>query len=79
LADFLRGRGARELWLCGLAGDICVHYSARDALDQGFAVNFIVDAATPLDAANEAAHLAAMRERGARIVTSAQVLADTSP
>ena len=34
LADFLRGRGARELWLCGLAGDICVHYSARDALDQ---------------------------------------------
>lgn len=79
LADFLRGRGARELWLCGLAGDICVHYSARDALDQGFAVNFIVDAATPLDAANEAAHLAAMREHGARIVTSAQVPADTSP
>ncbi len=73
LADFLRGRGAKELWLCGLAGDICVHFSAMDALHEGFAVNFIVDASTPLDAANEAAHLAALHERGARIVSSTEL------
>ncbi len=75
LADFLRGRGARELWLCGLAGDICVHFSALDALHEGLDVNFIADAATPLDAANEAAHLAALRECGARIVSSTELLA----
>ncbi len=73
LADFLRGRGAKALWLCGLAGDICVHFSALDALDEGFEVNFIADAATPLDAAAEAAHLARLRERGARIVTSGEL------
>ena len=70
LADFLRGRGAKALWLCGLAGDICVHFSALDALAEGFSVDFIVDAATPLDAAGEAAHLAVLRARGARIVSS---------
>lgn len=73
MADYLRGKGVRELWLCGLAGDICVHFSALDALAQGFAVNLIEDASTPLDAATAPARLDELRARGARVVTSSTI------
>lgn len=70
LADYLRGKGATDLFLCGLAGDICVYYSALDALEQGFRVAFIRDAATPLDAAAYPTRLDALGARGARILHS---------
>jgi len=73
LADYLRGKGARELWLCGLAGDICVYFSALDALAQGFGVNLIADASTPLDAAIQPTRLAELRARGAHVVESASI------
>ncbi len=73
LADYLRGKGAEELWLCGLAGDICVYFTALDALAEGFKVHFIRDAATPLDAKAHAERLKTLQEKGANVVTSDQV------
>lgn len=70
LADYLRGKGATELYLCGLAGEICVHFSAMDAIAEGFAVNLIEDAATPLELTAAPAHLQRLRDKGARIVSS---------
>ena len=70
LADYLRGKGAQDLYLCGLAGDICVHFSALDALREGFKVYFIRDAATPLDLAVAPARLADLRRQGARVIDS---------
>lgn len=71
LADYLRGKGVAELHVCGLAGEICAHFSALDALKEGFGVHFIEDAATVLDAASEDSHLQALREHGARVIRSA--------
>ncbi|GAB3225919.1 bifunctional nicotinamidase/pyrazinamidase [Hymenobacter seoulensis] len=45
LADYLRGRGVREVHLCGLAADFCVNFSALDALREGFEVT-VLEAAT---------------------------------
>ncbi|GAB3290666.1 nicotinamidase [Hymenobacter tenuis] len=45
LADYLRGRGIREVHLCGLAADFCVNFSALDALREGFEVT-VLEAAT---------------------------------
>lgn len=73
LADYLRGKGAKDLWLCGLAGEICVHYTAMDALREGFNVHFIADASTVLDPAKEGLHLQELREKGAEIVNSGEV------
>lgn len=67
LADWLRGKGCSALYLCGLAGDICVHFSAMDALEQGFDVHVLEDAATPLDPEAHIQRLASLRERGASI------------
>lgn len=70
LADYLRGKHIDELVVCGLAGDICVHFSALDAAAAGFKVGFIRDAATPLDAATCDAKLDDLRARGVNIITS---------
>ena len=44
LAEFLRDRSARELWLAGLATDYCVKFTALDAATEGFRVTLIEDA-----------------------------------
>ncbi|HMN05128.1 MAG TPA: bifunctional nicotinamidase/pyrazinamidase [Flavobacteriales bacterium] len=73
LADYLRGKGAKDLWLCGLAGEICMHYTAMDALREGFNVHFIADASIVLDPAKEGLHLQELREKGAEIVNSGEL------
>jgi nicotinamidase/pyrazinamidase len=44
LAGYLRDRGLSKLYLCGLAWDYCVGYSALDGLSLGFDVTVIEDA-----------------------------------
>ncbi len=44
LAGYLRDRGLRELYLCGLAWDYCVGYSALDGVALGFEVTVLTDA-----------------------------------
>lgn len=49
LAGYLREKGADELYFCGLAADICVAFSIRDALKEGFSATLIEDATRALD------------------------------
>ncbi|MBN1836757.1 MAG: bifunctional nicotinamidase/pyrazinamidase [Spirochaetales bacterium] len=49
LAGYLRERGVREVYLCGLAADVCVYYSAMDAVGLGFGVVLVEDATRGLD------------------------------
>ena len=44
VAGYLNGRGVKEVYLVGLAGDYCVGYTAIDALSLGFATFVIEDA-----------------------------------
>jgi len=50
LAGYLREKGAKELYFCGLAAEICVAYTLRDALELGFTAALIEDATRPLNA-----------------------------
>ncbi len=50
LAGYLREKSATDLYFCGLAADICVYYSIKDALVEGFNCYFIEDASRPLNA-----------------------------
>jgi nicotinamidase/pyrazinamidase len=52
LAGYLREKGCEELYFCGLASDICVFYSIKDAVEEGFTAKFIHDASSPLDQIN---------------------------
>ena len=49
LAAWLRARGLRQLYLCGLATDFCVAWSALDARAAGFAVTVVDDACRAID------------------------------
>jgi nicotinamidase/pyrazinamidase len=49
LADYLKGREVKDIYLGGLAADYCVGFSALDALDLGFNVFVIEDATKAID------------------------------
>ena len=49
LAAYLRERGFGHLYLCGLATDFCVAYSALDARRAGFEVAVVEDACRGID------------------------------
>jgi nicotinamidase/pyrazinamidase len=49
LAGYLRERGIKRVFVCGLALDFCVRYSAEDAKREGFDVVVIEDACRGID------------------------------
>jgi nicotinamidase/pyrazinamidase len=77
LAQRLRERGVDRLAVCGLATDYCVRASAIDACREGFEVTVIEDAVRPVEVepGDGGRALAEMREAGAKIVNSEQLLA----
>jgi len=50
LAGYLRERKVRKVFVCGLAGDYCVFYTAKDALKENFETYIIEDATRAIDA-----------------------------
>lgn len=65
LASHLRSRGITRLWVGGLAEDVCVLATVRDARREGFAVVVIDGGARPLTPEGGREARAAMREAGA--------------
>jgi nicotinamidase/pyrazinamidase len=51
LAGYLRERKVTRLFVCGLAGDYCVFFTAKDALKENFETYIIDDATRPIDSA----------------------------
>lgn len=48
LAGYLRERGIDEVFVCGLARDVCVQWTAEDAAAAGFRTRFIWDLTRPV-------------------------------
>ena len=49
LGVWLKSQGITEVFVCGLATDFCVSWTALDAADEGFKVNVIEDASRGID------------------------------
>lgn len=80
LADYLRERGATEVYLLGLATDYCVKFSALDAVAEGFAVHLILDGCRGIDleTGDVDRALDEMREAGVTLESSSDLLAETA-
>ncbi|MBA2652151.1 MAG: bifunctional nicotinamidase/pyrazinamidase [Tatlockia sp.] len=52
LADFLHAKNVKTLYFSGLCADICVYFTIKDALAEGFKCVLIEDATRPLDENN---------------------------
>jgi len=48
LAGWLRERGVEEVLVCGLARDVCVLWTAQDAVDMGFKTHVLWDLTRPV-------------------------------
>lgn len=75
LAEWLKAKGVRELWVCGLATDFCVRFTALDAVAEGFRVHLVTDACRGIDfpTGNIAAAIAEMQAAGVRLTTSQDI------
>lgn len=76
LAGYLRERGVHRVYLSGLATDVCVYYSACDALRLGLSAVLVEDAARGIDipAGSLSARLSEMREAGVELVHAADLV-----
>ena len=75
LAGYLKEKGLRELFVCGLATDFCVGWTALDARATGFEVAVIEDACRAIDLEGSLARAwRDMADAGVRRVSSAQCL-----
>jgi nicotinamidase/pyrazinamidase len=76
LGGYLRQRGLSEVFVCGLATDFCVCYTALDARKQGFTVSVVEDAARGIDA-NNSLQIAwdNMKKMGVKRIASADIAA----
>jgi len=75
LADYLREQNVQEIFICGLATDYCVRFSALDALELSFPVTVVEDACRgvnlqPDDSLNA---LRELRKAGAKIQSSSEL------
>ena len=50
LTGYLRERKVEEVYVCGLAADYCVYFTARDAVQSGFRTHYIEDATRAISA-----------------------------
>jgi nicotinamidase/pyrazinamidase len=73
LGFLLRGLGYGRLFLCGLATDVCVYYSARDALRLGFETYLIEDACRGVSRKSAEEALAGLKNAGVFIVASEEI------
>jgi len=75
LAGYLRERGIDTLYLCGLATDFCVKWSAVDGRKEGFDVYVIEDATRGIDQEGSLAQAwEEMNEAGVQVVSSEAAL-----
>lgn len=49
LSGYLREKGVTKIHFCGLAADICVYFTIKDAISEGFSAILIDDASQPLN------------------------------
>lgn len=73
LAGYLREKGTSQLFLCGLAADICVYFSIYDACKEGFSCFFIEDASQPLDSEVFKKQKRKMEQLGIQIISSGDI------
>jgi len=52
MGDYLKGRGVSSIYVCGLAADYCVYFTALDGLEMGFQSTIIRDATRAIDEEN---------------------------
>ena len=70
LAGYLRERGIDTVYVCGLARDFCVKWTAEDAAAEGFRTRVLWELTRPVDSSADDSVAAAFKDSGVEIVES---------
>ncbi len=76
LGEYLHEQGVRRVYVCGLATDYCVAFTALDAAELGFETHLVKDACrgVNLKPGDVDRAVANMRSRGIQVTTSSEIL-----
>ncbi|HTE34286.1 MAG TPA: bifunctional nicotinamidase/pyrazinamidase [Chryseolinea sp.] len=70
LAGYLRERKVEKVFVCGLAADYCVAFTAKDALRENFKTYIIEDATKPIDPGGYQLLRSEILGAGGQVITS---------
>lgn len=75
LGDFLKSKGIEKVYVCGLAQDYCVKFTALDAISLGFDTFLIADATRPvnLNPSDGDQALVDLKSAGVKVILSTQI------
>jgi len=73
LAGYLKEREVDEVFLCGLARDFCVKWSAEDAAAAGFRTRFLWDLTRPVDPSSDGRVRADLERAGVEVIDSTRL------
>jgi nicotinamidase/pyrazinamidase len=73
LGGYLKEHRVREMFVCGLARDFCVRWSAEDAAKEGFRVKLIWDLCRSIDPSKDERLHQELIRRGIKIIDRADV------
>lgn len=73
LTGYLREKGVTDLYFCGLAADICVYYTIKDAVNEGFTATLVEDASKPLITESFAGVRSELANLGVRIISGREM------
>lgn len=74
LAGYLRERHVKLIYICGLAGDYCVYYTAKDSIKEGFKTFLIEDATRPINDVDFEKAKSDIKNTGGEVVRSKYIL-----
>lgn len=76
LAGWLRERGVDEVFICGLARDVCVLWTAQDAVELGFRASLLWDLSRPVTPDADVTTHATLLELGITSIDSSELCRD---
>lgn len=68
LGGYLKSRGIEDVYVAGLARDVCARWTALDAAAEGFRTRFLWDATRPVDPGDDDHVKEELEERGVTLV-----------
>jgi nicotinamidase/pyrazinamidase len=73
LAGYLKEHEVERVFICGLARDVCVKWTAEDASQEGFKVAVLWDLTRPVNSSSDEAVRRELSERNVEIVDSRSI------
>lgn len=73
LAGYLRERTVHEVYVCGLARDVCVRWTAEDGVAAGFNMYFLWDATRAIDPSGDENLRQTLMDLGVTVMTTDQL------